>query len=108
MRKGKYSSSVTISYTVPETRPEINKKQKIIYFPGQWTVAGNLKMNGFVFDKVAPSVNAYLAGLYLLAKSVNENLSPSEFYDICYETGDEGKNVGRIVNPLKVINYLKK
>ncbi len=79
-------------------------------FPGGgWTVALDVKMNEYVFSaKNSPFHAAYMVGLYLLAKSVKPNLTPTEYFSLGIETGDFRKGVGTIVNPQRLINELKK
>ncbi len=91
-----------------KANPELCKRSKLIFFPSQWTVAGEDKMNRYVFRKVDPFMNTYIAGLYVLAKSVKETLTPQEFFQTCYETGSEGSFVGNFVNSEHLINSLKK
>ena len=55
----------------------------------------------------------YLAGVYVLAKQVKPDINPQEFYKIALETSDEchnndtGTYVGRLLNPLRLIDTLK-
>ena len=55
----------------------------------------------------------WLAGMYALAKQVNPQISPQEFWEKALETSDECKNnntgvyVGRLINPQKLIESIK-
>ena len=55
----------------------------------------------------------WLAGIYVLAKQANPNITPEEFWQVALETSDECRNeddnayVGRIINPQKIIDAIK-
>ena len=55
----------------------------------------------------------WLAGMYVLAKQVDSNITPEDFWKIALETADECKNndsgrlVGKIVNPQKLIEAIQ-
>lgn len=56
----------------------------------------------------------WLAGAYVLAKQANPNITPEEFWRVALETSDECRNnddnayVGRIINPQKLIETIRK
>ena len=56
----------------------------------------------------------WLAGSYALAKQVNPDITPEEFWEKALETSDECRNndtgeyVGRIINPEKLIEAIQK
>lgn len=79
-------------------------------FPGGcWTVALDVKMNEYVFGaKNGPFFVAYEVGLYLLAKSIKPDLTPTEYFRLGLETGDFREGIGTIVNPQRLINELRK
>ena len=79
-------------------------------FPGGgWTIALDVKMNGYAFASAnGPYFAAYAVGLYLLAKSVKPDLEPEEYWRLGIETGDFKKGIGTIINPERLINELKK
>lgn len=55
----------------------------------------------------------WIAGMYALAKQVNSEITPEEFWQKALETSDEcrnnddGKYVGRLINPQKLIEVIK-
>lgn len=79
-------------------------------FPsGGRTVSLDVKMNEYAFcSKSAPLLGAYIAGLYLLAKSVKPNLTAEEYWRLGIETGNFRKGIGTIINPQRLINELRK
>lgn len=56
----------------------------------------------------------WLAGMYVLAKQADPNITPERFWSIALETSDECRNnddntyVGRIINPQKIIETINK
>lgn len=55
----------------------------------------------------------YLAGTYALAKQVNPNITPEQFFKVALETSDEcntheGTYIGRLINPQKLMEAVKK
>ena len=55
----------------------------------------------------------WLAGIYVLAKQANPNITPEEFWKVALETSDECRNnddnayVGRMINPQKIIETIR-
>lgn len=55
----------------------------------------------------------YLAGVYALARQVNPDITPQEFYKAAIETSDEcfnkddGTYVGRLINPARLIEAVR-
>lgn len=55
----------------------------------------------------------WLAGMYVLAKQANPQITPEKFWDAALKTSDECRNnddntyVGRIINPQKLIDEIK-
>jgi hypothetical protein len=82
---------------------------KLLFFPsGAKTVALDVKMDGYAFDHKASShIGTYPVGLYLLAKSVKENITPLEFFELGIKTGTFKEGVGTIINPVALIESLK-
>lgn len=78
-------------------------------FPcGAKTVSLEVKMDEYVFEHYSNRYAiTYISGLYLLAKSVKESITPYEFFELGLKTGDFRKGIGTIVNPVRLIESLK-
>ena len=87
----------------------IEHSVKLLFFPsGAKTVALDVKMDEYAFDHKASShTGSYPVGLYLLAKSIKETITPYEFFELGLKTGDFRKGIGTIVNPVRLIESLK-
>lgn len=57
--------------------------------------------------------NPWIAGMYALAKQLNPEITPEEFWQKALQTSDEchnnddGKYVGRLINPEKLIEIIQ-
>ena len=101
----------SVLHRVPKTEKELFINS--LCFPtGARTVALDIKQNEYVLDEYGfehcdgPFSEAYATGLYLLAKSVKEDITPYEFFDTCLKTGTFKEGVGTIVNPIGLIESL--
>ena len=83
-------------------------RQTLCMPAGRHTVAGNDTLKSYVFNPYPTNLEAYKCGLYLLAKSVNPNLSGQEFWQKALASGDFVENIGIIVNPQKLIENCQK
>lgn len=94
----------------PQIPPsEKNLFKKTLCFPaGGRTVATNGRLNSYQFTAPGYYLKLYESGLYLLAKSVKDSLTPEEFWSIGLETGDFREGIGIIINPQRLIEKLKK
>ena len=85
-----------------------NYKNAFCFPCGAKTVALGVKMDEYVFEHYSSIyASAFAAGLYLLAKSVKESITPYEFFDLGIKTGTFKKGVGTIINPTRLIESLK-
>jgi hypothetical protein len=65
-------------------------------------------MDEYVFEHYSNRYAiTYISGLYLLAKSVKESITPYEFFELGLKTGDFIEGIGTIVNPVRLIESLK-
>ncbi len=93
----------------PRPIPDEKRLRQMLCFPaGRHTVAGNDTLKSYVFNPYPTNLEAYKCGLYLLAKSVNPNLSGQEFWQKALASGDYVENIGIIVNPQKLIEHCQK
>lgn len=93
----------------PRRIPEEKRLRKTLCFPsGRHTVAGNDTLKSYIFSPYPANLEAYKCGLYLLAKSVQPNLTGQEFWQKALATGDYLENVGVIINPQRLIETLQK
>lgn len=91
-----------------ETPQDEERQRKILCFPaGCHTVAGVRSENSYVFDACHYYIKAYESGLFVLARSIKNNLSGEEFWELALQTGDYKPGIGVIVNPQKLIANLK-
>ena len=83
--------------------------ENTLCFPtGAKTVALGVKMDEYAFEHLSGPYSTLLAsGLYLLAKSVKETITPYEFFELGLKTGDFREGVGTIINPVRLIESLK-
>ena len=83
--------------------------ENTLCFPtGAKTVALGVKMDEYAFEHLSGPYSTLLAsGLYLLAKSVKETITPYEFFELGLKTGDFREGVGTIINPTRLIESLK-
>ncbi len=85
------------------------RERNTLCFPGGGrTVAGSTRLDAYRFSAPGFSLKPYECGLFVLARSVKEMLTPEEFWRIGLETGDFYEGVGVIVNPQRLIAALKK
>ena len=103
-------------YSVLHRVPQTEKYLFInsLCFPaGARTVALDMKQNEYVLDEYGfehcdgPFCEAYATGLYLLAKSIKESITPYEFFELGLKTGTFKEGVGTIINPTRLIESLK-
>ncbi|MBO5441502.1 MAG: hypothetical protein J6A09_02925 [Alphaproteobacteria bacterium] len=100
-------------YEVMPNEPKFPESQKdllrsMLCFPaGGRTVAQADRLDAYQFDAPGFYLNAYVCGLFVLARSICPTLTPDEFYRIGLETGDFRDGIGVIVNPQKLIDALK-
>ena len=94
-------------HKIPRTQKELFVNS--LCFPGgARTIALNVKMDEYAFESCSgPLSKAYATGLYLLAKSVKEDITPYEFFDTCLKTGMFKEGVGTIINPVALIESLR-
>ncbi len=97
----------SVLHKIPHADRE--KFEMSLCFPGgARTVASELKMNAYNVQYCAGSLSgAYATGLYLLAKSVKENITPLEFFEQGLKTGTFKEGVGTIINPVALIESLR-
>lgn len=98
----------SVLHRVPQNQVELFRNS--LCFPtGGNTHALGVKMNGYAFDYAAGCfTGSYSTGLYLLCKSVKEDLTPEEFWRVGLETGDFREGIGVIVNPQRLIAKLRR
>lgn len=91
----------------PRRIPDEKRLRQTLCFPaGRHTVAGSDTLKSYIFNPYPANLEAYKCGLYLLAKSVNSNLSGQEFWQKALATGDFKENIGIIINPQRLIESL--
>ncbi len=85
-----------------------NYKNALCFPCGAKTVSLDVKMDEYVFEHYSNRYAiTYISGLYLLAKSVKETITPYEFFELGLKTGDFIEGVGTIINPIRLIESLK-
>lgn len=72
------------------------------------TVPCQYTIGSYLFNTTSDMLKSWESGLYLLAKSIKESLTPEEFWSVGLKTGDLRKGIGVIVNPQRLIEALKK
>lgn len=93
----------------PRRIPDERRLRQTLCFPaGRHTVAGNDTLKSYIFNPYPTNLEAYKCGLYLLAKSVNPNLTGQDFWQKALATGDFRENIGVIINPQRLIEALQK
>ena len=76
-----------------------NYKNALCFPCGAKTVSLDVKMDEYVFEHYYRYASTYASGLYLLAKSIKETITPYEFFEQGLKTGDFIEGVGTIINP---------
>lgn len=61
-----------------------------------------------MFNSTSDLMVAWESGLFVLCKSVKPDLTLEEFWQLGLETGDFRKGIGVIVNPLRLIETLRR
>ena len=85
-----------------------NYKNALCFPCGAKTVSLDVKMDEYVFEHYSNRyASTYASGLYLLAKSIKESITPYEFFELGLKTGDFIEGIGTIVNPVRLIESLK-
>ena len=86
-----------------------NNYRNALCFPcGAKTVSFREQFDGYAFEHFSSRYDSiYAIGLYLLAKSVKETITPYEFFELGLKTGDFREGVGTIINPVRLIESLK-
>ncbi|MBR5154735.1 MAG: hypothetical protein IKW58_03325 [Alphaproteobacteria bacterium] len=94
-------------HKVPHTQKELFVNS--LCFPGgARTVALEVKMDEYAFNHCAGSfAQTFMIGVFILAKSIKESLTPYEFFEQGIKTGTFKEGVGTIVNPVALIESLK-
>ena len=87
----------------------IDNYRNALCFPcGAKTVSFREQFDGYAFEHFSSRYDSiYAIGLYLLAKSVKENITPYEFFELGLKTGDFREGVGTIINPVRLIESLR-
>ena len=85
-----------------------NYKNALCFPCGAKTVSLDVKMDEYVFEHYSNRyASTYASGLYLLAKSIKETITPYEFFELGLKTGTFKEGVGTIINPVALIESLK-
>lgn len=88
----------------------INRVGRFLALPARGrTVADSLRLDAYSFDSICYYQKSFECGLYVLAKSVRERLTPDEFWKLVFDTGDEILDgIAVVVNPKKLIEALRR
>ena len=100
-----------------DTEPITENKDKFLLIPmDHRTVADYTDNSSYRYEGNDGGMSwstPWLAGMYVLAKQANPDITPEEFWEKALETSDECKNndsgeyVGRLINPQKLIDAVK-
>lgn len=91
-------------------------KDKTLHVPmDHRTMANFTSTTGYRYEAKGGKswATPYLAGVYALARQVNPNITPEQFFKAALETSDEcnthdGTYIGRLLNPQKLMEAVKK
>ncbi len=94
----------------PKIPSEISEfwKNRLCFPAGGRTVATNDRLDAYAFSAPGVYLKSYECGLFVLARSIKNDLTAEEFWKLGLETGDYRVGLGVIVNPQKLIDALRK
>ena len=83
-------------------------RNRLCFPAGGRTVAVDDRLDAYMFSAPGFYLKPYECGLFVLARSIKNDLTAEEFWQLGLETGDYRAGVGVIVNPQKLIDALRK